>query len=203
MRSPSAGIIWPTANHINDMTKDSPARSRLQHRLANTSDIPILAALIDAAIGVLQRPFLSPSQILASRTVMGLDSRLIADGTYFIVERDGAVAGCGGWSKRATPYGGDASAGRNDRLLDPAAEPARVRAMYTHPDHVRQGVGRLILRLCEDAARDAGFGELELSATLAGAPLYRACGFGGDQPFEDGGVPLIRMTKPLISTGNS
>ncbi|HXC75163.1 MAG TPA: GNAT family N-acetyltransferase, partial [Sphingomicrobium sp.] len=112
------------------------------------------------------------------------------------------LAGCGGWSKRETLYGGDHSAGRNARLLDPATEPARVRAMYTHPDHVRQGVGTLILKLCEDAAADAGFTSVEMMATLAGERLYSVCGYVpiehvDSAPIDGVTVPLIRMGKRL------
>src|SRR6185437_6428237 len=128
-----------------------------------------------AAIVELQRAFLTPAQIVASRTIMGLDRQLIADATYFVVEADGRLAGCGGWSRRATLYGGDHSPGRDAALLDPASDPARVRAMYTHPELVRRGVGRLILQLCEAAARAEGFTRLELMATLSGRPLYESC----------------------------
>ena len=107
----------------------------------------MLAALMARAIGELQRGFLSPAEIEASRAVMGLDTQLIDDGTYFVVESGGAVAGCGGWSRRATLFGGDHSAGRDAALLDPAKDAARVRAMYTAPEFARRGVGRLILEL--------------------------------------------------------
>jgi GNAT superfamily N-acetyltransferase len=160
-----------------------------------------LRDLMNAAISELQKPFLDASQIASSRTIMGLDTQLIEDGTYFIVESDGALAGCGGWSRRATLYGGDQSPGRSAALLDPAKDPARVRAMYTHPDHVRKGVGRTILGLCEAAARSERFGSVELMATLAGEPLYRACGYEVIESLADdrGGaaVPLLRMRKPL------
>jgi GNAT superfamily N-acetyltransferase len=156
---------------------------------------------MDAAISELQKPFLNESQIASSRTIMGLDTQLIDDGTYFIVEADGAVAGCGGWSRRATLYGGDQSPGRSAALLDSAKDAARVRAMYTHPRHTRKGVGRLILSLCEEAARAEGFKKVELMATLAGEPLYRACGYEPCERIMDdrGGaaVPLIRMSKSL------
>lgn len=169
----------------------------LTHRLATPADEPALRAVVTLAIDRLQSAFLTPDQVRASHGFMGLDRRLIADGTYFVVERDGALAGCGGWSRRATPYGHDASAGRDDRLLDSATEAAKVRAMYTHPDHVRQGVGMLILSLCEAAARAEGFTALELSGTMAGVPLYRRYGFTDVRAFEDGGVPLILMRKAI------
>ena len=171
------------------------------HRLARRDDLEPLKALMDAAISELQKPFLDASQIASSRAIMGLDTQLIDDGTYFIVEIDGELAGCGGWSRRATLYGGDQTPGRSATLLDPATDAARIRAMYTHPSHTRKGVGRLIISLCEDAARAEGFKRMELMSTLAGEPLYRACGY---QPLEyltddRGGVPVpcIRMGKSL------
>ena len=173
-----------------------------QARLATAADLPALGGLMRLAIERLQRDFLSPEQVTASKAVMGLDSQLVADGTYFLVESGGAIAGCGGWSRRATLYGGDHSAGlREPRLLDPASEAARVRAMYTHPDFARRGVGRLVLSLCEDAARADGFARAELMATLAGEPLYRSCGYAEVERVTDMvdgiPVPLIRMGKKL------
>src|SRR5512135_2648913 len=174
---------------------------KLTHRLARRDDLTALKALMDAAIAELQKPFLDESQIASSRAIMGLDTQLIDDETYFIVEDDGQLAGCGGWSRRATLYGGDQTPGRSAALLDPTKDAARIRAMYTHPDHVRKGVGRLIISLCEDAARAEGFKSMELVATLSGEPLYRACGF---VPYENlvddrggAGVPLLRMRKTL------
>src|SRR5437870_4820767 len=116
----------------------------LTYRLAHRDDLDALRALMDAAISELQKPFLNERQIESSRMIMGLDTQLIDDGTYFVVEADGRLAGCGGWSRRATLYGGDQSPGRSDSHLDPSKDAARVRAMYTHPDHTRKGVGRLI-----------------------------------------------------------
>jgi GNAT superfamily N-acetyltransferase len=150
----------------------------LTHRLATAADTQAIAALMERAIAELQRPFLSPEQIAASRLSMGLDTQLIADGTYFAILDGEELVGCGGWSKRATLYGGNHSAElRDDRLLDPASEPARIRAMYTDPSHVRRGIGRMILALCEEATAKAGFKRLELMATAAGEPLYAACGY--------------------------
>lgn len=177
------------------------AEMALSHRRARLEDIGPLTALMAAAIGELQRPFLDESQIVASRMLMGLDRQLIEDGTYFVVEQAEALAGCGGWSRRATLYGGDHSPGRDAALLDPARDAARVRAMYTHPSFVRRGVGRLILTLCEEAARAEGFRRAELVATLAGEPLYAACGYRESERFIDGrggpAVPLVRMAKAL------
>jgi GNAT superfamily N-acetyltransferase len=173
----------------------------LQHRLATRADLPQLTALMSLAIGELQKPFLSEAQIASSRMTMGLDTQLVDDGTYFIVEAEGVLAGCGGWSRRATLYGGDHSPGRDTSLLDPAKDPARVRAMYTHPAFTRRGIGRLILALCEEAARGGGFTRAELMATLAGVPLYRACGYTPIEEIVDArggaGVPLVRMGKTL------
>jgi GNAT superfamily N-acetyltransferase len=173
----------------------------LHHRLATRDDIATLTALINAAIGELQKPFLNDAQIVSSREIMGLDTQLIDDGTYFVVERDGLVVGCGGWSRRATLYGGDRSPGRDAAPLNPAKDAARVRAMYTHPGFTRRGIGRLILALCEDAARAEGFTSVELMATMAGEPLYRACGYDAVEEVVDDrggvGVPLLRMKKIL------
>jgi GNAT superfamily N-acetyltransferase len=176
-------------------------KNGLHHRLAKRADLPALAMLMEAAISTLQKPFLTENQITSSRTIMGLDTQLIDDGTYFVIEAAGEVAGCGGWSRRATLYGGDQSPGRDAALLNPAKDAARVRAMYTHPAHVRRGVGRLILALCENAARHEGFSRMELMATLAGLPLYTACGYLATDDLTDdrGGVPvpLVRMVKVI------
>jgi GNAT superfamily N-acetyltransferase len=173
----------------------------LTYRLARRDDLEAPRALMDAAISELQKPFLDERQIASSRLIMGLDTQLVDDGTYFIVEAEGQLAGCGGWSRRATLYGGDQSPGRSAVLLDPAHDAARIRAMYTRPRHARRGVGRLILSLCEEAAKSAGFTRVELMATLAGEPLYRACGYEPAERLTDdrGGVavPLLRMRKSL------
>ena len=173
----------------------------LSHRFARRDDFESLTELMDAAISELQKPFLSESQIQSSRITMGLDTQLIDDGTYFVVEILGDIAGCGGWSRRATLYGGDKSPGRSGALLDPAKDAARIRAMYTHPLHTRKGVGRLILSLSEEAARSEGFMRVELMASMAGEPLYRTCGYEPRERVVDEnggvGVPLVRMSKLL------
>jgi GNAT superfamily N-acetyltransferase len=177
-------------------------RGILTSRRATEPDIPALGALVAAAIDELQRPFLDAAQIAASHRVMGIDSQLIADGTYFVVETEGRLAGCGGWSRRAALIGGDHTAGMGDQsLVDPESSPAKVRAMYTHPDFARRGVGRMILDRCEAAAAAEGFRELELMATMAGRPLYAAAGFVEVEPASvdaDGiPIPVVIMRKSL------
>ena len=175
----------------------------LTYRLAVEADLPELRALMGLAIGELQRAFLSPAEIAASHAVMGLDTQLVADRTYFVAEDGDRIVGCGGWSRRATLYGGDhSSALRDAALLDPARDAARVRAMYTHPDFARRGIGRGILERCEAAAQAAGFTRVELMGTMAGEPLYRACGYReiertASAPVDGVAVPLVRMGKTL------
>ena len=173
----------------------------LQIRAARLDELAALNTLMELAISELLKPFLSQAEIASSRAIMGLDTQLVKDGTYFVVEENGALAGSGGWSRRATMYGGDVSPGRDPALLDPTKDAARVRAMYTHPAFVRRGVGRMILDACEAAARAEGFGRVELVATMAGLPLYEACGYQVVERFSDdrGGapVPLARMIKAV------
>ena len=174
----------------------------LTHRPAVPSDIDALTGLMTSAIRDLLPQFLPADQVEASFAVMGLDTVLIEDGTYFVIELEGELAGCGGWSRRATLFGGNHTKGRDARLLDPRTEPARVRAMYTSPRFTRRGVGRKVLSLCEEAARREGFSRVELAATMGGKPLYEACGY---QPLETMlvttpmgvQVPLLRMGKRL------
>ena len=173
----------------------------LHIRPAAREDIPALKRVMDRAIRELLPAFLPAEQVLASQEVMGLDTQLIEDGTYYVVAGD-VIAGCGGWSRRATLFGGDHSAGRDAALVDPATDPARVRAMYTDPGFVRRGVGRLILETCEAKAKAEGFSRCEMAATMAGEPLYAACGYKRIEPFEaetSNGVkvPLVRMGKSI------
>ena len=172
------------------------------HRPATRDDLPALRVLMERSIRTFIGARLDADGVEASFEIMGVDTTLIDDGTYFVVEGDGRIAGCGGWSRRATLFGGDHSAGRDARLLDPRLEPARVRAMYTDPDFARRGIGRLVLSLCEAAARHEGFTEVELVATVAGEPLYAACGYliveRIDVPTSRGvTVPCARMTKRI------
>ena len=175
----------------------------LTSRLATPADIPNLRTLMAHSISVLQQPFLTPAQIAASHHLMGLDTQLIEDGTYFIIHHTGTLAGCGGWSRRATLFGGNQTPGRNPALLNPAQDAARIRAMYTAPAFARQGVGRLILSLCENAAIAEGFSSAQLAATMAGIPLYTACGYTQAEPIaaehEGIAVPLVKMVKCLTA----
>ena len=177
---------------------EPPDKERLASRLATRDDIPALEPLMQAAIDELQKGFLDAAQIRSSRAIMGLDRQLIDDETYFVIESGGLAVGCGGWSRRATLYGGDHSAARDSALLDPSKDAARIRAMYTRPGFTRRGIGRLILALCESAAAAEGFTRLELMSTLSGRPLYTAVGFEAIEGVVDasGGVPV-----PLISMG--
>jgi GNAT superfamily N-acetyltransferase len=173
------------------------------HRIATLDDLEALHTLMARAIAQNQSAFLTPEQVAVSDQVMGLDTQLVRDGTYFIIEHGDRVAGCGGWSFRATLYGGDDSVvAREPARLDPANDAAKVRAMYTDPDFTRRGVGSRILALCEDAARQAGFKRVELMGTAAGVPLYRAQGYAAsaEQEFARVGdveIPLLRMEKQL------
>ena len=201
MASGVAGSTLTRDDGLADPSKNGVALAEFTSRLAVTADAEALTVLMAAAIIELQRGFLDDGEIASSRAIMGIDTQLIDDGTYFVVEFGSEIAGCGGWSRRATLYGGNQTPGRDGNLLDPTVDPARVRAMYTHPAFARRGVGRLILSLCVAAAAAEGFTRLELMSTLSGKPLYLAYGF---QPLErvsdaTGGVPvpLIRMQKHI------
>jgi GNAT superfamily N-acetyltransferase len=155
-------------------------------RKAALEDRPEIETLIAASARGLSREDYSDRQIEAAlATVFGVDTDLILDGTYFVVEAaDGRIVGCGGWSQRRTLFGGDRYAERDSSRLAPATEPARIRAFFVHPDHARKGIARLILTACETAAREAGFRALELMATLPGIKLYEAFGYAGKRRVE-------------------
>ena len=178
---------------------------KFNHRIATAEDIPAIRDLMAAAIAVNMADFLSGDQIDAAQESMGVDQQLISDGTYFVIETTNekpTMVGCGGWGKRKTLYGGDQAVGRNDELCDPQVDAARIRAMYTHPDWTRKGIGTLLLDLGEDAARMAGFQNIELGSTVPGEPLYIARGYReleretriGENGLES---TVIKMTKPL------
>jgi GNAT superfamily N-acetyltransferase len=173
-------------------------------RVAHEADVPALRDLIDASVRGLQKGDYSPEQIEAAlQKVFGVDSQLIADGTYFAAEtRLGEIAGCGGWSKRKTLFGGDVWVAREDSLLDPAKDAAKIRAFFVHPKWARRGIGTLILEACESAATAAGFTRFEMGATLTGVPLYRARGYTAIEnlavPLGSGlALPIVRMEKRL------
>jgi len=178
-------------------------------RKAVAADIPRLQEVIEASVRGLQASDYTPAQIEgALKSVYGVDSQLIADGTYFVaeaVEPDTAnlgIVACGGWSKRKTLYGGDQFAAREDSLLDPRSDAAKIRAFFVHPEWARRGIGSLILEACERAAIDAGFTRLEMGATLSGVPFYRAKGYSEVEnqsaPLGNGEVlPIVKMAKQV------
>ncbi|HWY54853.1 MAG TPA: GNAT family N-acetyltransferase [Terriglobales bacterium] len=177
-------------------------------RQAVSADIPALRVLIDASVRGLQTADYTPAQIEgALQTIYGVDSQLIADGTYYIVEEiseTALIVGCGGWSKRKTLFGGDRWTRREDSLLNPQQDAAKIRAFFVHPDWVRRGIGRMILETCEKAAAAAGFTRFEMGATLTGVPLYRASGYVQierlDVPLKNGeSLAVIRMEKRMGS----
>ena len=147
-------------------------------RHATQADIPAMEALIKRSGIELSEGFYTAEQAQAiTRHVFGVDTQLVADQTYFVIEKEGQLAACGGWSKRSTLFGADRTKQGADPLLDPAREPARIRAFFVDPSAARQGLGRLLLQHCADAAAAGGFHTLELAATMPGVPLYSACGF--------------------------
>jgi GNAT superfamily N-acetyltransferase len=172
-------------------------------RPAVRSDIPVLEELIARSGRGLSAPFYTPEQAEAlTRQVFGVDSQLIADGTYYVIERSGRPVACGGWSRRRTLFGGDRHKRGPDPPLDPAREPARIRAFFVDPSMARRGLGTRLMEACVHAARAAGFRSLELASTLPGVPLYEATGFTIVERFEinlEGGVrvPLARMRREI------
>ena len=159
-------------------------------RRATREDVPALTALIGRSVRELQREDYSQQQLeRALQTVYGVDTTLIDDGTYFVIEMDGDIAACGGWSKRQTLSGGDHWTRRDDTVLDPATDAARIRAFYVDPARARRGLGTLLLETCETAARAAGFRRFEMAATLTGVALYEARGY---RVLERTTIPLSR-----------
>jgi GNAT superfamily N-acetyltransferase len=191
-------------------------QANIHLRLAVPEDVPALRELIDKSVRGLQTQDYTPAQIEgALQTVFGVDSQLIADGTYIVAEAERnaipraeaarkpsglIIVGCGGWSKRKTLYGSDRWTGREDALLDPQRDAAKIRAFFIHPDWARRGVGSMILEACEEAARSAGFTRYEMGATLTGAKLFGVKGYAAVKrifiPLVNGEtLPVIHMEK--------
>lgn len=170
-------------------------------RLARENDIQTLEVLIPLSVRALQAPFYSSAQMEAALgPVFGVDRQLITDGTYFVVEHSGHIVGCGGWSRRRAVFGGDRERLTDDAALNPAHDPARIRAFFVHPDWARRGIGRSILSACESAICGAGFRDAVLVATLAGEPLYASFGYTVAERYEVAlsdslKLPVVRMVK--------
>jgi GNAT superfamily N-acetyltransferase len=182
----------------------TPAMTALQIRPALAHEIPALEAIIAASARVLSQGFYTAQETEAAIAhVFGVDSELVADGTYLVAEAADGIAGCGGWSRRATLFGGDRFAGRASGLLDPARDAAKIRAFFVAPHAARRGVGAALLNACETAAAAAGFSRTELMATLPGEPFYAAHGYTGGEAIslDCGGVavrfvPMARQLPP-------
>lgn len=214
--------VWQRAvSSSSKLEEEAHKKMKLRIRKAVASDIPVLRGLIEASVRQLQAADYSPAQMDAAlETVFGVDSQLIEDGTYFVAEATNfdkpsqtdtgegeksagwgwEMAGCGGWSKRKTLYGSDRWSGREDALLDPRRDAAKIRAFFIHPASARRGIGSRILEACEIAASAAGFTSYEMGATLTGAKLFGTRGYVAlekiEVPLKDGlSLPVIRMGK--------
>jgi GNAT superfamily N-acetyltransferase len=173
-------------------------------RKATTADVPELNALIARSARGLSTEDYRPEQVEgALRGAFGVDSQLLVDETYFVVEDQGQIVGCGGWSFRSTLFGGDARAGRDASILDPKTQAAKIRAFFVEPSYARRGIGSLLLHHCEQQARDHGYTRVELMATLPGVKLYAAKGYVGGAMlrFDVGSgeaIEFIPMQKSLL-----
>jgi GNAT superfamily N-acetyltransferase len=157
-------------------------------RVATLDDVPELTRLINVSVRALSIGLYTPAQTEAALVhVFGVDTQLLADETYYVIEEEMGLVSAGGWSARRTLYGGDQAKRETDSALDPNADPARIRAFFVHPAWTRRGLARQLFATCETAARARGFRSFELVATLPGEPLYRALGFVA---VEDVAVPL-------------
>jgi len=174
-------------------------------RVAAMGDVPALNDLIALSARTLSAGFYTPAQVDAALAgIFGVDSQLIADGTYYIIDGNSGPAAAGGWSGRRTLYGGDQAKTADDPRLDPATEPARIRAFFVHPDHARRGLARRLYGECERAALAAGFRSFELMATLPGEPLYSALGFAVVEritltPATGVTMPFTRMVRRITA----
>ncbi len=177
------------------------AAANIHIRKAIAADVPRLREIIEASVRGLQAEDYTATQIESVlKSVYGVDSQLIADGTYLVAEVSESqtqhkIVACGGWSKRKTLYGGDQYAAREDSLLDPSRDAAKIRAFFVHPEWARRGIGSSILEACENAAREAGFTRLEMGATLSGVAFYHAKGY---VEIENQKVPLSNGEKLAI-----
>ena len=182
--------------------KNEERWKNFEHRIATIDDMPAIKRLMQASITQLLGPLLNPSQLEASFDSMGLDDQLIKDGTYFMIFSANIFVGCGGWSNRETLFGGNHTPNRDNNFLNPDKDSARIRAMYTHPDWSRMGVGSLVMQLGENAAKQLGFKKCELMATQSGKLLYETQGYQSIENIlyktETGKtVPMIRMEKSI------
>jgi GNAT superfamily N-acetyltransferase len=189
--------------------KDNSQSQSVRLRLADSADVPALHALIEVSVRGLMTQEYSLAQLEgALGTYLGVDTQLVNDGTYFVAETenraDTVIVGCGGWSKRKTLFGADHRPGRENALLDPKIDAAKIRAFFIHPDWARHGIGSRILQACEDAAQAAGFKSFEMGATLSGVPLYEARGYRAiaslDISLSNGELlKIVQMTKSAKS----
>ena len=185
------------------MVSSNDASSRFTLRVATLDDVPALESLIVESVRVLQAPdYTAEQREAALGSVFGVDTQLIRDCTYFVIESDAVIVACGGWSRRRTLFGSDHQAGREDALLDPHTEAARIRAFFMRPGWERRGLGSRIMQACESAARAEGFRKLELGSTLTGVALYRTHGCAAERAIEaalPGGLtlPVVLMSKTL------
>jgi N-acetylglutamate synthase-like GNAT family acetyltransferase len=177
-----------------------------QPRLAREQDAEVLAELIRLSSRILQASYYSAPQIEAALgPIFAVDRQLIRDGTYFVIEHNSTIIGCGGWSKRKSLYGGDIRRPTEDAMLDPKFDAARIRAFFVHPVWARRGIGKSMLKACEDAIVSAQFHKADLVATLAGEPLYAASGYSVVERYEipmtNGlGLPVVRMSKSFVGS---
>ncbi len=179
-------------------------QATLRLRPAMADDAGALRALIERSAMALSVGFYTHQQAAAlTREVFGVDSQLLADASYFVIESDGAIVACGGWGRRSTSYGGDQAKSAPERLLDPATEAARIRAFFVEPAMARRGLGKMLMTHCAAQAAAAGFGTLELVSTMPGVPLYLALGFVEVERFDlllGGAVraPVARMRRAAL-----
>jgi N-acetylglutamate synthase-like GNAT family acetyltransferase len=192
-------------NELAKTKSGSKQMTQKQIRLAKHSDIPHIEQLIQASVsGLNSHDYTSAEVASALKYIFGVDTQLLDDGTYYVIEADRVIIASGGWSKRSTLFGGDQMKGTEDNLLNPQHESARIRAFYVHPDWARQGLGSWLMQTCEDAAKNQEFNTLELVATRTGIPLYEKSGFKAvelvqSKTPDDEILEFTRMRKSIVS----